>query len=363
MQRVVCLNRGEEQELTKKIEASGFQIIRDLDPLYAMIKYYQRLSGLSKEAKQRVQWFDYYRKHKNVSLVCRYFGISRKTFYKWKERYDPQNLISLEDRDRAPIKRRQREISHDLEGKIVVLRKQYIRYGKEKLKRIYERTHNERISSWQIQKTIEKYQLYYQPNKNQRTQKKRFSALKKKRITELKRIKNRPGFLLCLDVIVIYWNGCKRYIFTAIDSVSRVAFARMYRTKSSYNAEDFLTRLRYLLDDKIENLQTDNGSEFEGLFQRACQRLEIKRYYSRPRTPKDNPVNERFNRTLEDEFIQLGNFNPNPDMFNQKLTDWLIEYNFHRPHQALAYETPINFSYQSLDIKQVLPMWSSNTTS
>ena len=55
----------------------------------------------------------------------------------------------------------------------------------------------------------------------------------------------------------------KRYIFTAIDRHSKVAFARMYKSKSSYNAADFLNRLCYLMDGCIENIQTDNGSEFE----------------------------------------------------------------------------------------------------
>ncbi|MBI4209443.1 MAG: transposase, partial [Deltaproteobacteria bacterium] len=39
-------------------------------------------------------------------------------------------------------------------------------------------------------------------------------------------------------------------------------------------------------------------------------------------------------------------------------TEWLIEYNFHRPHQALGYQTPIAFHYQH---HKVLPMYPSST--
>jgi transposase InsO family protein len=73
------------------------------------------------------------------------------------------------------------------------------------------------------------------------------------------------------------------------------------------------------------------------------------------RTPKDNPNNERFNRTLREEFIALGNFHSDPEVFNRHLTEWLIEYNFKRPHEALGYQTPMKSSHLS-------PMYSSCTS-
>jgi hypothetical protein len=36
-------------------------------------------------------------------------------------------------------------------------------------------------------------------------------------------------------------------------------------------------------------------------------------------------VNERFNRTLKDEYLGLGNFRSDPDFFNRRLTEWLVE--------------------------------------
>ncbi len=188
---------------------------------------------------------------------------------------------------------------------------------------------------------------------------KRKRALKKKRITELKK-KNKTGFLICLDVMVVYWNGLKRYLFTAIDNYSKLAFARMYQTKSSLNAQDFLKRLYYLFDSQILNLQTDNGSEFRGLFQRAAHQLKLRHYFNRPRAPKDNPANEKFNRTLKEEFISLGKFSLNPQIFNQRLADWLIEFNFFRPHQSLGYQTPIEIACGEFYLSQ---RYSSSTTS
>lgn len=343
-----------DREFKRLLSESGFHIVDDLVPLYHMASYLNRYAGLSKEAKKRIAWFDRYRKSGNVAKTCRYFGISRQVFYKWQKCYDPKNLWSLETRSTAPKRKRQREITAEQEMRIVSLRKARITYSKLKLAHLYEEEYGSPISSWKIQKVIEKYKLYHRPTRIASITKKRLKSSKKKRITELKRRRNKAGFLLCLDCIVIYWNNMKRYIFTAIDYSTKVAFSRMYTKANSGNSTDFLNRLLYLLDGRIENIQTDNGSEFQKCFQRACEKLNLARYYNRPRTPKDNAVNERFNKTIQEEFINLGNFTTDTDAFNRTLTDWLIEYNFKRPHQALNYQTPIKNH-------RVSTMYSSST--
>jgi transposase InsO family protein len=132
----------------------------------------------------------------------------------------------------------------------------------------------------------------------------------------------------------------------------------MYTTHSSASARDFLHRLYILLDGKIENVQTDNGSEFHLHFEAACQDRRLAHYWSRIKAPKDNAVNERFNRTLQDAFIGLGNMTADAMVFNRNLTEWLVEYNFRRPHQALGYLPPISFTFT---YHKVLPMYPSST--
>lgn len=301
------------------------------------------------------------RANQNASLTCRRFGISRKTFHKWKGLFTESNLRSLENRSRAPNNRRQKEYTFSQYQRFLLLRRKYIRYGKMKLLVLYQKQYPDdtALTSWKIQCMIQDAGIYYHPVKQARINRKRVSSVKRKRITDLKK-KRMSGFLLCLDTIVRYWNSQRRYILTAIDRYSKVAFVRMYTTHSSYSAQDFLTRLHYLLDGKIDNVQTDNGSEFQGYFDKACQKLSLVRYYSRVRTPKDNAVNERFNKTLKEEFILLGNMTDDTVVFNRRLTDWLIEYNFHRPHQTLDYLSPINFTYK---YHKVLPMYPSSTRS
>jgi IS30 family transposase len=192
--------------------------------------------------------------------------------------------------------------------------------------------------------------LYYNPIKVAKISKKRKRSGKKKRITELKKIlkyKRKAGYIICMDTIVIHLNGLKRYIFTTVDKYGKMAYTGMYKSKSTINSKDFLYRLNYLMDDKIKKVGHDNKTKFEKYFKIGCKELKINQYYSRVKTPKDNATNERFNRTLKEEFMGLGNFSTDPFIFNSDLTEWLIEYNFYSPPQALGYKTPVDYLHLS----------------
>lgn len=86
----------------------------------------------------------------------------------------------------------------------------------------------------------------------------------------------------------------------------------------------------------------------------------IQQVYSRVRTPTDNPALERFNWTVQDEWPSLSEVGLDDiSEANLDLIDWLIEYNNHRPHEALDYQTPLAYASEH----QVLPMTPSSTTS
>jgi len=323
---------------------------------------------ISKTAKLRLKWIIYYynQAEMNASKTACHFGISRKTFHKWFKVFDEDNLYTLyllEDASRAPKHARRREITPIEKSRVIKLRKEHMKWGKMKLKKIYQDKYNEKISSWKIQYVIKDKKLFLNQQKTDRINKKRAKSrtkgAKKKTIeliSKLPEYKKKAGYIICLDTIEIHWNGLKRYIFTAIDKYGKMAYAKMYKSKSSLNGKDFLYRLHYLLNGDVPRLGHDNGSEFKKYFEDGCIELKIKQYYSRARTPKDNPDNERFNQTLQSEFVNMGNMRFDIVEFNKNLTDWLIEYNFVRPHETLNYKTPAEYS-------KVLPMYSSWTCS
>lgn len=238
--------------------------------------------------------------------------------------------------------------------------------GRDKLHKVYSEEYQEEIKYWSVRRIIADYKLYAQRAIKNKRQKAQDRILKKKRITELKK-KPFIGFLLELDGITIYFSNEKRYILTAVDHHSRFTYARMYESKSSKNATNFLQRLMILHQDNIKNIHIDNGSEFKKDFQKAAKELNIDLYHARPYQPKDKPLIERFNGILKQEFIDLGNFILDPEEFNKGLTEWLIFYNFVRPHHSLGLQRPadyINMNIQKTNKKmsaKVLPMYSPIT--
>ena len=92
-----------------------------------------KVQWISRPAKARLKWMDHYAAHQNAALTCRYFGISRQTFYRWKRRYNSRDLTRLEDRSHRPRRRRQPTWSRELALAVLHLREQYPRWGKDKL--------------------------------------------------------------------------------------------------------------------------------------------------------------------------------------------------------------------------------------
>src|ERR1043165_90047 len=315
-----------------------------------------RSYGLSRGARGRLEWMLWYETigEGNVRATCRHFGIAPKVFYYWRKRYDGRNSRSLEERSRRPHRVRRSTITGEQQDRTIALRKAHPRYSKTKLAILYREQYGTPISSWQIQKLMLRHSLYPNPKRAENTRKKRRRALQKRRITDLV-THPRPGFLMGIDTVVLNCNSKRLYMLTAIDRFSRFAYARAYTSHSSLAAADFLRRLRLLVGKQLVHIQTDNGSEFHLHFEKAIQELKLQHWWSRVRTPKDNAVCERFNRTMREEFLDAGNAHEDVDLLNTKLTDWLVEYNFRRPHMALGYRRPIEVACPA---DKALPMYS-----
>lgn len=312
----------------------------------------------------RLEWIIFYHTvgKKDASYTARYFNISRKTFHKWNRLFEESkdSLDSLRDRSRRPQRLRTWQVSVEEEDIVYTLRKRHMRYGKKKLKRLCLREYGLSISTWKIERVIRKHRLYIDPIKQRKIEVKRAKGKANPRI----RVHSLPkpesiGALWHIDSIILNIAGVRRAIVTGIDELSKIAYARMYASNTSSNTKDFVNRLLYLTEGQVSVLHTDNGSEFDGQFAEVVKELNIARVYSRPHTPKDNPVNERFNRTIQEEWLDGSDIDVSDIKdTNKSLTQWLIEYNTYRPHESLDQLTPLE--YVEANIK-VLPMYPACT--
>jgi transposase InsO family protein len=325
---------------------------------------------ISPSAKQRLEWIIFYHTvgKRNARNTALYFGISPKTFHKWKGRFNPKVIQSLEEKSKAPIHKRTWMVTPIEEEGIVLLREKYLKYGKKKLKVLYFKKYHQAISTWKIERVIRKHKLYPDLVEHQKeaSRRKKRPYKFKLRIHQLNQELDRlgmtipPGKLWHTDSVEIWWYGQRRIIFTAIEDKTKLGYARVFTSSVSRNAADFLKRLVYLSEGDIRIIHSDNGSEFEKDFTIACDQLGIQQVYSRVKRPKDNPCLERFNWTVQDEWLSLSEIGLDDiNEANQDLTPWLIEYNANRPHENLDYLTPLE--YASQNYFKVLPMWSAST--
>ncbi|GAG20348.1 unnamed protein product, partial [marine sediment metagenome] len=124
-------------------------------------------------------------------------------------------------------------------------------------------------------------------------------------------------------------------IITFEDVFSRFSFAWATKSHASKAAKEFFNYCQLVFPLPFTFALTDNGSEFKKHFSQELEKLNIIHYHTYPKTPKMNPHCERFNRTIQEEFVDYHAYELiNPKSFNQKLMQWLLWYNTERPHFA-----------------------------
>lgn len=339
------------------------RIYGDIVPGSEFIRSLVRRGEMSKDAAKRLRWFDYYARCGNAQMTCRYFGISAQTFYRWKRRFDPYDLTTLEDESRRPHHVRSPQTSPVVVDRILELRQQYPRWGKDKLV-VLLRREGILASTSTVGRTLSRLKkrgILVEPL-NVRRAKEARKRRRKPRYAVRKppeyRVKA-PGDLVQLDTLQVKLNtGLVRWQFSARDVVCRWDGARAYNRASSFAASLFLDYLERKFPFQIRAIQIDGGSEFKRHFEAACQARKIRLFVTPPRSPKLQGYVERSNRTHREEFYEVEDIGLTLEEHNKQLENWTETYNTVRPHQSLDYLTPQEYYRACLkDLKpRVSPM-------
>jgi putative transposase len=302
---------------------------------------------MSREARARLDWMDYYRRCHNVALTCRHFGISRQIFYRWQKRYDPRNLATLESRPHHPHRRRQPTWSSALAERVLHLRRQFPRWGKDKLAVLLHRQQHPVSVSMvgRILRQLKRQGRLIEPPRSgvpgsRRALRSRPYAIRKPKQYAV----SRPGDLVEVDTLEVRpLPGVAFKQFTARDVISRWDVIQAHTRATAATAAQFLDTLQHRMPFPIRALQVDGGSEFAAEFEQACQQRGLHLFVLPPRSPKLNGAVERANRTHAEEFYQVAPCSLEMKKLNRELRQWEKIYNTVRPHQALGYLTPLQF--------------------
>ena len=147
-----------------------------------------------------------------------------------------------------------------------------------------------------------------------------------------------------MDSVVVYIYNIRHNFMCCIDIYTKFAHVRKVKTLSSLQAKLTLKEFQELSPHKIHTIQTDNGSEFFKHFHKYLEQQGIKHQFIYPKSPRINGVIERFNRTIQEEFINRNDeIYYNLEAFQVKLDKYLSWYNTKRPHMALNYLSPQQF--------------------
>ncbi|KAJ9535627.1 hypothetical protein OSB04_un001233 [Centaurea solstitialis] len=95
--------------------------------------------------------------------------------------------------------------------------------------------------------------------------------------------------------------GKKSYCLVIVDDYSRFTWVYFLRTKDETSGliKPFVTRVENKTNLRVKVIRSDNGTEFKNAdLNSFCEEKGIERQYSAPRTPQQNGVAERRNRTL-----------------------------------------------------------------
>ena len=317
---------------------------------------------ITEKALEKARALAFWEKH-GLNAAMEAFNIKRRTLFDWKRKLKRSGgkLEGLNDKSRAPKTRRKRNWPFQIIAEIKRLRWNHPNLGKEKLypelKEFCDRNNlvcPKTKTIGRLFKDLGGLRMF--PRKISH-----FGKLKPiKRLKVLRKPKDfeaeYPGHCVALDTIEKIVDGKRRYIVTFEDLFTRFGFAWETTSHASLAAKEFfeLCRKVFPFSFAFMFVLTDNGSEFKKHFSKELKKLHLIHYHTYPRTPKMNAHLERFNRTIQEEFMDYhANDLINTETFNRKLAEYLIWYNTKRVHCAFQNKmSPIQFML-SLSVNQL----------
>lgn len=273
----------------------------------------------------------------NISDLCQRFGISRKTGYKWLQRFKKEGDTGLADRSRCPHSFRS-PTPKEMETEVLSLRNKHPAWGGRKIHhRLLALGHQGVPAPSTITAILQRHNRIDPQESKKRQQFQRFERSEPNELWQM----DFKGEFPTLDQ-----KWC--YPLTAMDDHSRFSLVlQACGNQKGPTVQNHLTSA-FRLYGLPRAMLMDNGTPWG-----SCVRpggytqfsvwlldLDVQVIHGRPYHPQTQGKEERFHRTLKQEVLQGRRFNNLKDL-QKAFTDWQQVYNQERPHEALDYKTPI----------------------
>ncbi|QTL39119.1 IS481 family transposase [Xenorhabdus budapestensis] len=296
----------------------------------------------------------------NVSRACKVMGVSRDTFYRYQELVETGGIDALINQSRRAPNLKNR-VDSETEQTVVKYAIDYPAYGQvrtsNELRKLGVFVSPSGVRSIWLRHDLENF-------------KKRLLALEKHvaengiilteaQVVALERKKQddeawgeietaHPGYLGSQDTFYVgNLKGVGRiYQQTFVDTYSKVAFAKLYTTKTPITAADILNDkvLPFFESHKLPILRilTDRGTEYCGRVEHHDYQLylainDIDHTKTKAMSPQTNGICERFHKTMLNEFYQVTfrkKLYSSLNELQKDLDEWIDDYNHHRTHQG-----------------------------
>jgi transposase InsO family protein len=260
-----------------------------------------------------------------VTEACRRCDVSRKTYYKWKNRFQQEGIDGLKDRSRRP-KTSPKKTDAAVESEIVRIKTECPRWGAYRIRNQLLRQ-NVTITPKTVNTVLKRHNI---------------STLWQKRKRKYKRFERKhSNSLWQMDIMgEIYIDGVKVYPISLLDDCSRKILACHLYTRE--RAKEVVKTLNIAIGQygPPKQIYTDNGGQFiSKKFAKACLKAGIKHIKTSIAHPQGIGKIERWHRNVQEELLDLHTYNTVGEA-QPALDDYLEYYNHERPHMGIGECTP-----------------------
>ena|SRR2546427_4960432 len=278
-----------------------------------------------------------------VNSICRKYGVSRKTYYKWKNRYKIQGIEGLADLSRAPHNIKYK-ITKKMEEAILDLRLK--RFGCNRIRFRLKRI-GISLSSRTIYKTLRKHDL-------------NILKCKIKNNGKYKRFEMRhPNDMVQMDILgpfYLRYSNTRNYIISCIDDCSRKAASKWSERKRSIDVLNVLEEWIMINGKNPKKVMHDNGKQFTSkIFEHFLEHSNIKNKPIPNSYPQLQGKVEAYNKIIKREFLSVEDISSIDD--GKLRYDMFVKaYNETREHGGINGLTPSEMFIQRFNNSTVCRM-------